>query len=108
MKGKQLSFEQKDTDWELQAKEVPEEDIREVASIALDQDWTPPSSFPEHYRDANVISIDLETRDPNLMTLGPGWARDDGYIIGYAVAFNDFCGYYPIRHEVVATCQRKQ
>ena len=45
MKGKQLSFEQKDTDWELQAKEVPEEDIREVASIALDQDWTPPSSF---------------------------------------------------------------
>tara|TARA_B100001248_G_scaffold89879_1_gene66428 strand:+ start:10960 stop:12930 length:1971 start_codon:yes stop_codon:yes gene_type:complete len=100
MKGKQLSFEEKDTDWELQAKEVPEEDIREVASIALDQDWTPPSSFPEHYRDANVISIDLETRDPNLMTLGPGWARDDGYIIGYAVAFNDFCGYYPIRHEV--------
>ena len=59
MKGKQLSFEEKDTEWKLQGAEVPEEDIREVASIALDQDWTPPSSFPEHYRDANVISIDL-------------------------------------------------
>ena len=100
MKEKQLSFTQKDSDWKLQSKEIPEEDIREVASIALDQDWTPPMSFPDHYKDASVISIDLETRDPNLMTLGPGWARDDGYIIGYAVSFNDFCGYYPVRHEI--------
>ena len=87
---------------------MPEEDIREVASIALDQDWTPPSSFPEHYRDANVISIDLETRDPNLMTLGPGWARNDGYIIGYAVALTISVATTPYGMRWVATCQRKQ
>ena len=80
-------------------KEEIESDIKEVATGALDSDWSPPASFPDHYKEAKVISIDLETRDPNLMTLGPGWARDDGYIIGYAVAFNNFCGYYPIRHE---------
>ena len=45
MKEKQLSFTEKDTDWKLQSKEIPEEDIREVASIALDQDWTPPTHF---------------------------------------------------------------
>jgi len=80
-------------------KEELEADIKEVATGALDSDWSPPASFPDHYKEAKVISIDLETRDPNLMTLGPGWARDDGYVIGYAVAFNNFCGYYPIRHE---------
>ena len=80
-------------------KEEIEADIKEVATGALDSDWSPPASFPDHYKEATVISIDLETRDPNLMTLGPGWARDDGYVIGYAVAFNNFCGYYPIRHE---------
>lgn len=93
MKKDQLSFDAKLTGV------LPDEDIREVASIALDQDWTPPTSFPKHYKTANIISIDLETRDPNLMTLGPGWCRDDGYIVGFAVAFNDFVGYYPIRHE---------
>ncbi len=80
-------------------KEELEADIKEVATGALDSDWSPPASFPDHYKEAKIISIDLETRDPNLMTLGPGWARDDGYVIGYAVAFNNFCGYYPIRHE---------
>ena len=41
----------------------------------------------------------METRDPNLTTLGPGWCRDDGYVIGYAVAAGDFVGYFPVRHE---------
>ena len=93
MKKDQLSFYSK------MSGVLPDEDIREVASTALDVDWTPPTSFPDHYKDANIISIDLETRDPNLMKLGPGWCRDDGYIVGFAIAFNDFVGYYPIRHE---------
>ena len=60
--------------------------------------WQPPSSFPDLTK-YDRISIDLETKDPNLMKLGPGWCRDDGYVIGYAVAAGDFCGYYPVRHE---------
>jgi DNA polymerase I-like protein with 3'-5' exonuclease and polymerase domains len=31
--------------------------------------------------------------------LGPGWSRNDGYIVGIAVAAGDYHGYFPIRHE---------
>lgn len=74
-------------------------DVAEAASGPLDQDWSPPSHFPDSYKQADIISIDLETRDPRLMERGPGWATDDGNIIGFAVAFNDYCGYFPIKHE---------
>ena len=73
-------------------------DVKEAALGFGDDEWEPPSSFPDltgHDR----IAIDLETRDPNITTLGPGWCRDDGYVIGYAVAAGDFVGYYPVRHE---------
>jgi DNA polymerase I-like protein with 3'-5' exonuclease and polymerase domains len=33
-----------------------------------------------------------------LTTLGPGWARGDGFIVGIAVAAGDWEGYFPIRH----------
>ena len=74
-------------------------DVAEAASGPLDQDWSPPSHFPDSYKQADIISIDLETRDPRLMERGPGWATGDGNIIGFAVAFNDYCGYFPIKHE---------
>ena len=35
-------------------------------------DWTPPIDLPD-LSDAKEIAIDLETRDPNLKTNGPGW-----------------------------------
>ena len=62
------------------------------------EDWLPPSSFPD-LTVYDRIAVDLETKDPNLTTLGPGWCRDDGYIIGYAVAAGDFVGYFPVRHK---------
>ena len=61
-------------------------------------EWMPPQSFPD-LSEAKEIAIDLETCDPNLKTFGPGWPRKDGYIIGYAVAIDGWCGYYPIAHE---------
>ncbi len=63
-----------------------------------DEEWTPPASFPD-LTNCERIAIDLETRDPNLTTMGPGWCRNDGYVIGYAVAAGDFVGYFPVRHE---------
>ena len=45
------------------------------------------------------IAIDLETRDPNLMTLGSGSVRRDGEIVGIAVAVEGWSGYFPIAHE---------
>jgi DNA polymerase I-like protein with 3'-5' exonuclease and polymerase domains len=64
----------------------------------IEKDWVPPDSFPD-LRNSEYIAIDLETSDPNLMTLGPGWARGDGFIVGVAIAAGDFVGYYPIAHE---------
>jgi len=82
-------------------EEMPDltnEDIKEVASVGLESDWSPPSSFPDLTKH-DRIAVDLETRDPNLIKLGPGWCRKDGYVIGVAVAAGDFIAYYPIRHE---------
>ena len=64
----------------------------------IEKDWVPPEVFPD-LRNCNSIAIDLETNDPNLTTLGPGWCRGDGFIVGVAVAAGDFVGYYPIAHE---------
>ena len=73
-------------------------DVKEAALGFGDDEWEPPSSFPD-LTGYDRIAIDLETRDPNITTLGPGWCRNDGYVIGYAVAAGDFVGYYPVRHE---------
>ena len=63
----------------------------------IEKDWNIPPEFPDlrHYKE---IAVDLETCDPNIKTLGPGWARNDGYIVGVAVAAGDWYGYFPIRH----------
>ena len=61
-------------------------------------DWVPPSELPD-LSGATEIAIDLETRDPNIKSLGPGWPRKDGYIIGFAIATSFWSGYLPIRHE---------
>ena len=64
----------------------------------IDPDWNIPTEYPDLTKHKQ-IAVDLETRDPNIMTLGPGWARNDGYIVGIAVAAGDYSGYFPIRHE---------
>ncbi len=61
-------------------------------------EWVPPASFPD-LSEAKEIAIDLETRDPNLERFGPGWPRNDGYIVGYAVAVEGWRGYFPVAHE---------
>jgi len=39
-----------------------------------EEEWAPPSSLPD-LTNCERMAIDLETRDPNLTTLGPGWCR---------------------------------
>ena len=60
-------------------------------------EWLPPSSFP-NLSEAKEIAIDLETCDPNMESLGPGWPRNDGYIVGYAIAVDGWAGYFPVAH----------
>ena len=61
-------------------------------------EWVTPSEFPD-LSEETEIAIDLETRDENMKTLGTGWARKDGEIVGIAVAAGSFKGYYPVNHE---------
>ena len=60
-------------------------------------EWLPPQNFP-NLSEAKEIAIDLETCDPNMESLGPGWPRNDGYIVGYAVAVDGWTGYFPVAH----------
>jgi DNA polymerase I-like protein with 3'-5' exonuclease and polymerase domains len=60
-------------------------------------DWTPPTDLPD-LSDAKEIAIDLETRDPNLKTKGPGWPTGDGEVVGVAIATSDWKGYLPFSH----------
>jgi len=63
-----------------------------------ESDWCCPSEYPD-LTHADAIAIDLETKDPNIKTLGPGWPRFDGYIVGFAVATAGKQWYFPIRHD---------
>ena len=46
-----------------------------------------------------MVSLDIETYDPNLETAGPGDIRQDGFIAGVGLAMNGWSAYYPLRHE---------
>ena len=69
----------------------------QMAMFTPKTEWIPPNELPDLTK-AKEIAIDVETRDPNIKTLGPGWARKDGEIIGYAVATSDWKGYIPVAH----------
>ena len=61
-------------------------------------EWLPPTEFPDLSK-YDEIAIDLETKDPDLKTMGSGSVTGRGHIVGIAVAVQDWSGYYPIRHE---------
>src|SRR6056300_1565312 len=66
--------------------------------IYNDSDWVCPSEYPD-LSQAKEIAIDLETKDPNIKTKGPGWATFDGAIVGFAVAALGQQWYFPIQHD---------
>ena len=62
-------------------------------------EWVMPDGYPD-LSQAKEVAIDLETYDPNLTTMGSGWARKDGHIIGIAVGVEGEQWYFPIKHEI--------
>ena len=60
-------------------------------------EWTPPETFP-NLLNYDEIAIDLETKDPELKTMGSGSVTGRGEIVGIAVAVEGWSGYYPIAH----------
>jgi len=65
----------------------------------LESSWVPvqPGDLPS-WSGVQRIGLDIETRDPQLLKLGPG-VRRGGYIVGVSFAIEDGPAYYlPIRH----------
>ena len=61
-------------------------------------EWTPPEEFKDLSK-YDEIAIDLETKDPDLKTIGSGSVVGRSKIVGIAVAVEGWSGYYPIAHE---------
>ena len=72
-------------------------DSKTLSMFPRISEWLPPQSFP-NLSEAKEIAIDLETCDPNMESLGPGWPRNDGFIVGYAIAVDGWAGYFPVAH----------
>ena len=70
-------------------------------------EWIAPNNFPD-LKDYKVISIDLETRDPDLKSKGSGAIIGNGEIIGAAVAVDGWCKYYPFGHEGGGNLDKKR
>lgn len=76
--------------------------VREVRSRTPppvpDTGWRTPTELPNL---SNVIDmcVDVETYDPELLSMGPGAVRGAGHIVGYAIGTRDARWYFPVRHE---------
>jgi len=69
-------------------------------------EWVMPDELKD-LKGHKEISIDLETNDPYLMTLGSGNVTGRGHIAGVAVAVEGWSGYFPIQHESGGNMDRK-
>ena len=72
--------------------------MRTLPLFPTHTEWVAPQSFP-NLSTAKEIAIDLETCDSNMESFGPGWPRNDGFIVGYAIAVEGWSGYYPVAHQ---------
>ena len=70
-------------------------------------EWFPPDEFPDLSK-YDEISIDLETKDPDLKTKGSSSMRGQGDVVGVAVAVKNWSAYYPIAHESGPNLERKK
>ena len=74
--------------------------------FAPETEWVAPEELKD-LSGVKEVAIDLETNDPELMTLGSGNVIGRGHIAGVAVAVEGWSGYYPIGHEGGGNMDRK-
>jgi len=82
----------------------PFKDIKKGARITLphyERKWEPPKDFP-NLSGVQSLAVDTETYDPELRTIGPGWGRGVGHIVGASIATEDAAWYFPVRHTIDA------
>ena len=56
-----------------------------VPLFTAQTEWIEPEEYPD-LRPYDDIAIDLETRDPDLKTMGSGTVIGNGAVVGIAVA----------------------
>lgn len=84
--------------WDTPQKRTTNDAFVNTAVEVPNTEWALPT-LPR-LDDVKVLSVDVETKDLNLLDKGPGWARNDGHIVGVAIgADNDKRWYLPMRHE---------
>lgn len=84
--------------WTFEEVKVARKPVLNPRPVVPETGWKRPTGFPS-LAGASALALDLETYDPDLKEMGPGWARGVGEIVGVSIATNDgFCAYYPIRH----------
>ena len=75
--------------------------------FAVQTEWFLPDEFPDLSK-YDEISIDLETKDPDLKTKGSASTRGIGDVVGIAIAVKNWSAYYPIAHESGPNMERKK
>ena len=70
-------------------------------------EWLPPEEFKD-LSSYDEIAIDLETKDPNLKSLGSGSITGKAQIVGIALAVEGWSAYYPIAHEGGGNMDKKK
>ena len=70
-------------------------------------EWVCHKEYPD-LRDYDEIAIDLETRDPDLKSIGSGAVVGRGEVVGIAVAVANGSWYFPIAHAEGPNSNRKK
>ena len=78
----------------------------QIPLFSPDTEWVMPDELRD-LRGHKEIAIDLETNDPELLTLGSGNVVGRGHVAGIAVAVEGWSGYYPIQHELGGNLDKK-
>jgi len=78
-----------------------------VPLFTAQTEWIEPEEYPD-LRPYDEIAIDLETRDPDLKTMGSGSVIGNGEVVGIAVAVPGRKYYFPIAHGSGPNMERKK
>ena len=78
-----------------------------VPMFTAQTEWIEPEEFPD-LRSYDEIAVDLETRDPDLKTMGSGSVIGNGEVVGIAVAVVGRKFYFPIAHGSGSNMDRKK
>lgn len=76
---------------------VDKSDNLNLALFTPQTNWVVPGEYPD-LSGIKLLGADIESKDPNLKTKGPGFLRKDADVAGISMATDDQAWYFPIGH----------